>query len=423
MDRLGSQRQVSIAPTTVALPGHTWSPPYPSPLPFGAHSPERASRQTCRMIHQPQKPRDGHPRQQSPVHLFLHHFKWGGGIERYGMDVSTGIRDLGRTVQVHARKVDPQVAARLAISAQAHPVWAFPRRLRTWTLYRRIERLLPRLEGLQIALATVPARDVVVCAGTHLGYLKHLGRKPGFFDRLQIRVENASYHSSRRVVSFSRLCADELVDLYRIPRERVTVLYPPIGNSFTPASDPSQRQRHRRDLGLPEDRTVILFPSTGHRRKGLDPICEALAGLQDPPLLAIAGKPPGRQREQLRLKDGRPAPVQFLGYIEDMEAAYRAADFTILGSFYEPFGMVGAESVLCGTRLLFEERAGCLEAVDPGVVETFSVHDVETIRRAMRQAVDLAHGMRHRIEDPGAALRYDPRPTSYARALLALAEG
>ena len=375
------------------------------------------------MIHQSQSPPSEHTERPSPVHLFLHHFKWGGGIERYGMDVSTGIRDLGRTVHVHARKVDPQVANRLGIAAQAHPVWSFPRRLRTWTLYRRIERLLPRLEGLQIALATVPARDVVVCAGTHLGYLRHLDRRPGLFDRLQIHVERASYHSSRRVVSFSHLCADELVDLYGVPRDRVTVLHPPIGNSFTPPTDEAQRHRHRRDLGLPKDQTVILFPSTGHRRKGLDPICEALIGLDDPPLLAIAGKPPGSHREHLRLKDGRPAPIRFLGYIEDMEAAYRAADFTILGSFYEPFGMVGAESILCGTRLLFEERAGCLEAVDASVVETFAVREVDSIRRAIRHAVDLHRAGRHRIGDPGKALLYDPRPTRYAQALLEVAEG
>lgn len=358
-----------------------------------------------------------------PVHLFVNNFKWGGGMERFVMDVSTGIRDLGRSVRVHARKVDARIAEKLGIPVRGHRVWAFPRRLRTWTLHRRIERLLPGLEGVQIALATVPARDAMVCAGTHRGYLRRTGRRPGLFDRLQIHVEHASYHFPRRVVSFSHLCARELTELYGVPQERITVLHPPIGTSFTPASDEQERRRHRQVLGLPEEGVVLLFPSTGHSRKGLDPICEALVGMASPPTLAIAGNPPGHRRQGLRLPDGRTAPIRFLGYIQDMETAYRAADFTILGSSYEPFGMVGPESVLCGTGLVFEEGIGCLEAVDPSVVIPFSVRDRESIRRAIAAAVELARNGRHRVGDPIGAVRYDPRPTSYARALLEVAEG
>lgn len=358
-----------------------------------------------------------------PVHIFVNNFKWGGGMERFVMDVSTGVRDLGRDVRVHARKVDARVANKLGISVRAHPVWAFPRRLRTWTLHRRIGRLLPQLDGVQIALATVPARDAMVCAGTHRGYLRRTGRRPGLFDRLQIHVEQASYHFPRRVVSFSRLCAQELTELYGVPKDRITVLYPPIGMSFTPASDESERQRHRRTLGLPEQGVVILFPSTGHSRKGLDPICDALVKMSNPPILAIAGNPPGHRRQGLRMPDGRPAPIQFLGYIEDMETAYRAADFTILGSTYEPFGMVGPESVLCGTGLLFEEGIGCLEAVDPSVVTTFSIRDRDSIQRAISVSVELARKGLHRVGDPAGTVRYDPRPTTYAKALLEVAEG
>jgi len=136
----------------------------------------------------------------------------------------------------------------------------------------------------------------------------------------------------------------------------------------------------------------------------------------------IAGNRPGSQRENLRLRNGRPAPIKFLGYLEDMEAAYRAADFTILGSFYEPFGMVGPESILCGTRLIFEERIGCLEVIDQSVVETFSVRDVDSIRNAILRAVDLKRHGFYRVHDPANSLNYDPYPTSYARKLLEIAE-
>jgi glycosyltransferase involved in cell wall biosynthesis len=375
------------------------------------------------MTELPQTGPDGKAAPPGPIHLFVHNLRWWGGMERFGMDVSIGMRDLGREVQVHARRVDPQIAGQLGVSVRRHRVWAFPRRLRTWTFSRRIGRLVPRLDGTQIALATVPARDVLVCSGTHRGYLQRIGRRPGLFDRLQIHVEHVSYHSPRRLASVSRLCARELTELYGVPAERITVLYPPIDTSFTPASSQDERRSHRRTLGLPEDEVVILFPSTGHSRKGLDPICEALTGMSSPPTLAIAGNPPGYRRKGLRMADGRPAPIRFLGYLKDMEAAYRAADFTILGSHYEPFGLVGPESLTCGTGLIFEKGIGCLEVVDPSVVTTFSVGDRASIQKAIAASVDLVRTGRHRVEHPGRILRYDPRPTSYARALLELAEG
>jgi glycosyltransferase involved in cell wall biosynthesis len=113
--------------------------------------------------------------------------------------------------------------------------------------------------------------------------------------------------------------------------------------------------------------------------------------------------------------------VRDLGYVRDMPQAYHAADFTILGSLYEPFGLVGPESIRCGTRLIFEERIGCLPAINPGFVLKFSVHDPASIQHAVAQAIELAHSCAHHLERPEDALAYDPSPTAHARALLSLA--
>ena len=45
-----------------------------------------------------------------------------------------------------------------------------------------------------------------------------------------------------------------------------------------------------------------------------------------------------------------------LGFCTDMPELYRAADFTIMASLYEPFGLVGVESVLCGTRVVLSDN-------------------------------------------------------------------
>lgn len=166
----------------------------------------------------------------------------------------------------------------------------------------------------------------------------------------------------------------------------------------------------RRKLGLPTDKTVFLFPSTGHRRKGLGPVIEAMRAFAPHLILAVAGKPPRRFNVPF---------VQYLGYLNDMIPAYTAADFTILGSYYEPFGLVGIESVLTGTRLVFEQGAGCLEVVGSEAVIRFSVWQPDTIAGAIQSALELARTGNHRIADPHAALTYDPSVQAHVSLVLA----
>ena len=262
---------------------------------------------------------------------------------------------------------------------------------------------------LWIALSRVRVRDAVICGGTHRGYLTRARKLAGMCDWLQIWMETEAYRSARMVISHSNLCTEELIRHYRVSAEKIVTLFPPVDARFSPARDAEQRAESRRQLGLPLDKVIFLFPSMGHSRKGLTPICEALQGFSEKLVLAVAGKPTGRASSPF---------LHYLGYVEDMAPAYRAADFTILGSNYEPFGLIGPESILCGTRLVFEENIGCLAAIKPEFVFTFSVWDRESIRQAAARALALAAEGRHHITRPADALRYNPSATDHAQALL-----
>ncbi|HEY5915217.1 MAG TPA: glycosyltransferase [Verrucomicrobiae bacterium] len=346
---------------------------------------------------------------KEPVHLIHHTLGYGGGMERYALTLAASLRELGHKVTFHARKADATIARSLGVNLEMLPVGPFPRKLQDFRFFRRVDRLRGDFEGLQIALSRVRVKDVMICGGPHRGYLNHARKWAGFFDRLQIWMESQAYGCARVIVSHSDLCTGELIRLYQVPKEKIVTLYPPVDARFTPGSDAGGQAESRRKLRLPSDKPVLLFPSMGHSRKGLKPICEALNGMAEPFVLAVAGKPTGRANHPF---------LYPLGYVEDMTTAYQAADFTILGSYYEPFGLVGPESILCGTRLIFEEGIGCLTAVKPEFVFTFSVWDRASIRRAVSQALALARQGAHRISRPLEALRYNPSPAEHARALL-----
>ena len=148
---------------------------------------------------------------------------------------------------------------------------------------------------------------------------------------------------------------------------------------------------------------VLLFPSaSGHERKGLPFILSCLNGLSDIQL-AVAGKPPKAQD---------PAIVG-IGYQRDMSSAYNAADFTILASYYEPFGLVGVESVLCGTPVILADGIGCTEVLSRNACQTFSRNTPEELHSILAK-------LKPRAATSVSDIRYDLSPGSQARMLTSL---
>jgi glycosyltransferase involved in cell wall biosynthesis len=124
---------------------------------------------------------------------------------------------------------------------------------------------------------------------------------------------------------------------------------------------------------------------------------------------------------------GRPidiaAPhIRYLGYRSDIENVFRAVDFTLLASLYEPFGLVGVESVLCGTPIVAADNVGCVEVIRAPGLYAFSLDHTESLGEAIGRAAAAWHAKAHRIEDPRGALGYDPSVDTHVRALLGLAQ-
>ena len=192
------------------------------------------------------------------------------------------------------------------------------------------------------------------CGGTHIGFLHDAGRTPTFFDRRAIRLETRSFERAKLIIAHSQKMAGEIEDYYGIPGEKIRVIYPPVDTErFTPVSA-EKRLELKRSFGLPEDSDCVSFPSSSHERKGTHS-CHPSSS----PLIS---------RSTLRWlapihNEGE--HISYLGYSREIENCYRAADYTIMASQYEPFGLVGIESLLCGTPIVMTDETGCCEVVTP----------------------------------------------------------
>lgn len=342
-----------------------------------------------------------------------HGLRNSGGIERYAMTLVRGLHERGIRPTVLAKAFDTSLAEYQWVQPVVLSNRLVPGKLRDLYFDWQIGRAKRRLRlGPLIACNQTRWSDIGICGSTHPGYLEAMAQAPRRADRWKIALERAHLERSQTVVAHSARMRDEAIRFYGLPKEKIALLCPPVDAARFRTVDADTRARIREALGLPPDRAVFLLASTGHRRKGLAPVATLFAATTLPATVVVAGRPPSEASANLR----------YLGYRNDMEAIYQAADFTIMASRYEPFGLVGVESVLCGTPVVLADNAGCAEVIGESGSLRFDLDEPGGMERAVAAAVARWQAGTHRIDDPRRALSYDPSVAVHVDALLALAD-
>ncbi|MXN74648.1 glycosyltransferase [Burkholderia sp. 4701] len=339
--------------------------------------------------------------------------KHGGGLERYAMDLVRGLAARSVKPAFFARRFDDALPECRLVDAHRINVSFLPGKLRdTWFSWRL--RRQRRAAGVDILIGCnrVDSSEIAICGGTHRGFLSAIGRAPTWSDRMQIELEAHQYQQASVVIAHSLQMRDELRALYEVDDAKISVLFPPVDSTRFAPCDAATRGALRKRFGFADDEIVLLFPSGSHERKGLPLIEAALRDLDLPIVVAVAGRPPESTSRQLR----------YIGYVKDMEAGYRAADYTILASKYEPFGLVGIESVMCGTPVILSSNIGCCDAISDHAKFLFAPGDVQSLRTALHSAARVVlDGRRAPDEIACGAVTYDTGVTAHVDALMALA--
>ena len=338
----------------------------------------------------------------------------GGGLERYAMDLVRAMAQQGVTPTFFARAFDSALPESGLVEARRIPVSFLPGKLRDhWFSWRL--RGAKRAAGIDVLIGCnrVDSSEIAICGGTHLGFLRAIGRAPKRSDRWQIALEKRQYARAQVVVAHSVQMRDELCELYGLDAAKVRVMFPPVDAARFQPGEPSVRAELRKRFGFADDEIVLLFPSSSHDRKGLPLIEAALRDIDLPIVVAVAGRKAASADQRIR----------YVGYVKDLEHAYRAADFTILASKYEPFGLVGVESVMCGTPVILSDNIGCCDAISDRAKSVFKAGDVDDLRATLVRAVQSrsCSPSGTRAEWAHDALRYDAAVGSHVKALLELA--
>ncbi|MBA3734288.1 MAG: glycosyltransferase family 4 protein [Actinobacteria bacterium] len=172
--------------------------------------------------------------------------------------------------------------------------------------------------------------------------------------------------AAQRVIAVSDFTRRELIELLRVPEEKIRVVPNAVGDEFTP-------------VGEAEDGDYVLAVGTLEPRKNLERLAEAVrAGNRE---LRVVGA-----RGWGGVEVGGNG-VRWLGEVSDAELArlYRGATCVAYPSLYEGFGIPVLEAMACGTPVV-TTRGTAMEEVADGAAVLVDARDPAEISAGIERA-------------------------------------
>ena len=161
------------------------------------------------------------------------------------------------------------------------------------------------------------------------------------------------------VVSVSRDIKEKILTRYRIPENRIKVVDMGVDREiFHPIEPP------------PPKKPYLLFVGRLEKIKGPDIAVKAISLLPSDFHLFIVGE--GEEKEKLKNlagSEGVKERVHFLGGVppDTLPSLFHTSFLTLIPSREEPFGLVGLESMSCGTPVLASGKGGLGEYIKDGI--------------------------------------------------------
>jgi glycosyltransferase involved in cell wall biosynthesis len=159
----------------------------------------------------------------------------------------------------------------------------------------------------------------------------------------------------------SRLVRDDLLAAYDVDPARIRVVT--LGVDLAEFRPPADRMAARREVGLSEAATVILFCGHSFKRKGLDRAVLALGKMREPALLLIVGGDDPAPYLALAKRLGVAERLHFIGPRIDTWRFFQAADIFVLPTRVDMWGMTVAEAMATAIPPVTTTGAGAADVI------------------------------------------------------------
>ncbi|MBI5560483.1 MAG: glycosyltransferase family 4 protein [Deltaproteobacteria bacterium] len=170
----------------------------------------------------------------------------------------------------------------------------------------------------------------------------------------------------RLIIANSMLVKGHLMECFGLTEDYVRVVYNGVDHGLFNPGLKRYREDVRRRFGIPRDSHVALFVSNNWKRKGLETLINALAGVPSTTAVVIGR---GNKKRFLRLaqrRGVREGALIFAGPTENVERFYGAADFFVLPTRYDPCSNVCMEAMASGLPVITTRANGASEFIVEG---------------------------------------------------------
>lgn len=202
-----------------------------------------------------------------------------------------------------------------------------------------------------------------------LGYLHFPEAHPDGERRYLDWSTQYSAKRATKILADSQATADDLVEHYNIPAEKIVVVYPGHDDTLNPIYDSSIIEQTKQKYGIGGD--YLYFMSTLQPRKNVERLVQAYAQWRTTSgydvQLVLGGKPGWLYDEHWTYGiEG----VVLTGYVadEDVAALYSGALAFVLPSLYEGFGFPVLEAMRCETPVLCSNTSSLTELAGDAAV-------------------------------------------------------
>jgi glycosyltransferase involved in cell wall biosynthesis len=197
-----------------------------------------------------------------------------------------------------------------------------------------------------------------------------------------------SVRAADRVIAVSQRTADDLMQHFGTPREKISVIHLGISPGFTPQRDPEAVARVRARYGLAQ--RSVLAVGTIEPRKNYERLIAAFAEASrvpgGPRMLVIAGRKGWLFEGTFAAVDRYHVAdaVRFLDFVpdEDLLPLYQSAEMLAMPSIYEGFGIPAVEAMAAGIPVV-TSTGGSLPEIVGDAALTVAPDDVGALAAAI----------------------------------------
>lgn len=181
-----------------------------------------------------------------------------------------------------------------------------------------------------------------------------------FFHNFFSFLEKLIYKKSKIIIAVSEKIKKELINFAKVNPSKIEIIYNGINPSEFPFKSEKEKEELLKEYPFLKNKTIFLFAGDiTTNRKGVEFLIKAFKDLNEKAFLLIIGNEKNSPYPYLVKKLNLENKIKFLGFKKDISFYYRASDFFIFPSLYDPCPIVVFEAMKSLSPCIVSDKKFC----------------------------------------------------------------